>query len=79
MQSIDAVRQKPGRPKTGRKAASEYKAALIDSGGRVMQLRLTEPSNSALKALQEAGEFSSATEAIGAAIVEAAKKRSLIK
>lgn len=71
--------KKPGRPKTGRKTAAEYKASLIESGGRVMQLRLTSPSNSALNALQESGEFTSVTEAIGVAIIEAAKQRNLIE
>ena len=71
-------RKSHGRPKTGRLSSVEYKRALIEAGGRVMQLRLTSVPNAALAALQESGEFTSATEAIGKSLIEAAKKRGLL-
>lgn len=68
---------KRGRPATGRLSPLESKQSLIKSGGRIMQLRLIAQYNDALIKLTESGEFSTATKAIGTALLEAVNRRAL--
>lgn len=70
-------KRKQGRPSTGRLSPLENKQALLSTGGRIMQLRLTAEPNQALIKIIDSGEFSTATKAIGAALIEAAKRRKL--
>ncbi len=68
---------KRGRPATGRLSPLESKQSLLKSGGRIMQLRLIAKYNDALIKLTESDEFSTATKAIGAALLEAVSRRNL--
>lgn len=68
---------KRGRPETGRLSPLESKQSLLKSGGRIMQLRLIAKYNDALIKLTESEEFSTATKAIGAALLEAVSRRNL--
>lgn len=70
-------KRKQGRPATGRLSPLENKQALLSTGGRIMQVRLTAEPNHALIKLKESGEFTSSTKAISAALIEAAKRRKL--
>lgn len=74
---MTVTKRKQGRPATGRLSPLENKQALLSTGGRIMQLRLTAEPNQALIKLTDSGEFATATKAISAALVEAAKRRKL--
>ena len=76
---MNEQKRKPGRPTTGVLSPLENKLALTARGGRITQYRIKPEINSALKALEQSGEFRTTTEALDASIVEAAKRRKLIK
>lgn len=72
-------KRKPGRPATGVLSPLENKLALIAAGGRITQYRIKPPINAALIALEQSGEFKTMTDAIDTSILEAAKRRKLLK
>ena len=72
------TKRKPGRPATGILSPLENKQALIAAGGKIMSLRITAEPMKALSALLATGEFRTATNAISASLIEAARKRKLI-
>lgn len=75
----EETKRKPGRPATGVLSPLENKQALIAAGGRIMQYRIKEGPNLALKAIEQSGEFKTTTEALDRAIVDFAVKRKLFK
>lgn len=74
----EETKRKPGRPATGVLSPLENKQALIAAGGRIMSLRITAEPNKALDALMTTGEFRTATNAIGAMLIEGATRRKLL-
>lgn len=82
--AVDApywIKNEPGDRKlkqAGKKQTPlEAKRSLIDSGGRIMQYRIKPEINLVIMQLMATGEFRTVTNAISAALIEAAKRRKL--